>query len=142
MKGIVKLSEILLLITTIALMWMLHKQEQKKEKTISIYLPVDTMTVDATIYNAEVDQTDISPFITASGYVINDTNPGAERIVAVSQDFIKNKWLKYGDTILVTGVGNLSGKWIVRDCMNKRFTKTIDLLVNKGTKCWGTWKNI
>lgn len=43
MKGTVKLSEILLLVTTIALLWMLHKQEQKKEKTISIYLPVDTM---------------------------------------------------------------------------------------------------
>jgi 3D (Asp-Asp-Asp) domain-containing protein len=101
---------------------------------------IDTLTVNATIYNAESDQTDASPYLTASGFCINKDNPGKHRIVAISQDLLKR--FKYGDSIYVTGVGDLSGKYYIQDCMNKRFKNTIDLLVNTNTKCWGVWKKI
>lgn len=119
-----------------------RKPKVIKNEKVVVTKTLDTLTVNATVYNAEPNQTDDSPFTTASGFVINKNNPEADKIVAVSQDLIKSKWVKYGDTLLVTGVGNLSGYWIVQDCMNKRFTKKIDLLINKETKCAGLWKKI
>ena len=43
--------------------------------------------------------------------------------------------------VLIQGAGDLSGEWIIRDRMNKRFTKRIDFLVNT-TRKGGKWENV
>ena len=45
--------------------------------------------------------------------------------VAVSQDMLRDGRVKYGDPIYIEGFGTR----IVNDCMNKRYTNRIDLLV-------------
>ena len=45
--------------------------------------------VTATVYNAVPEQTDSTPFITASGSIINPDCPEVHRWVAVSQDMLK-----------------------------------------------------
>lgn len=99
-----------------------------------------TMLVTATIYHADPRQTDSTPFITASGAVINKENPQGHRWIAVSRD-LRKKGYTFGTRVCVENAGHLSGYWFVQDLMNKRFTNRIDFLVNKSLK-GGKWTNV
>ena len=101
--------------------------EKEIEKEIAGIEP-DIVTV--TTYTPSVEECDSTPLITASGFKINPKNPKRHRIIAVSRD-LKKKY-KFGKKVRITGIGKLSGTYTVRDVMNKRYRKRIDILI--GTK--------
>lgn len=101
--------------------------EREIEKEIESVKP-DIVTV--TTYTPSVEECDSTPLVTASGFKINPRNPKRHRIIAVSRD-LKKKY-KFGKKVRITGIGKLSGTYTVRDVMNKRYRKRIDILI--GTK--------
>jgi 3D (Asp-Asp-Asp) domain-containing protein len=84
--------------------------------------------VTVTMYSPSVEECDSTPLITASGYKINPINPRKQKIIAISWD-LKKKY-KFGKKVKVLGIGKYSGTYTVRDLMNKRHKKRIDILVN------------
>ena len=88
--------------------------------------------VTVTTYTPSVEECDSTPNITASGFKIDTLNPKRHKVIAVSRD-LKRKW-KFGTKIKVTGIGKYSGIYVVKDLMNKRFKKRIDILVGKQDK--------
>lgn len=132
-----------------------------------------TYNVSATNYHAVEGQTDATPFITADGSRIipQKLKAGEQRWIAVSQDFIKKGILNYGDTVIIKVTDKtywkysgeqygyeparlidkrfekvrkkMEGKWVVHDCMNRRFKKKIDFLVPVDEKILsGYWGGI
>ena len=99
-----------------------------------------TILVTATIYHAVPEQTDSTPFITASNSIIDASNPQKHRWIAVSRDLEKLGYT-FGTKVCVYDAGALSGEWTVQDRMNKRWTKRIDFLVNEDIT-GGKWTNI
>ena len=93
--------------------------------------------VTATVYHAVIEQTDSTPFVTASMKHINPENPAGHRWIAVSRDLEKLGYT-FGASVCIEGISReFDGDWTVQDRMNKRFTKRIDFLVNVGTM--GKW---
>lgn len=98
--------------------------------TMKIYS--QEVKVHATVYNAVPEQTNSDPGYTAFMFKLDLSNPWKHKIVAVSRDLLKqfpNKTKVY-----ISGIGKYSGIYIVRDKMNKRYTKRIDILVNLNMK--------
>ena len=93
--------------------------------------------VTCTIYHAVPEQTDTTPFITASGAHINKDNPQGHRWIAVSRD-LEALGFVFDAKVRVTGTNGLDGIYVIQDRMNARWTKRIDLLVNKEIK-GGKW---
>ncbi|WP_377509701.1 hypothetical protein [Pontibacter locisalis] len=104
-----------------------------------------TLTVSASIYHPEPSQTDSTPYITADGSRINKRDPKKHRWIAVSRD-LHTRWggdISFGDSLWVTGISDeLDGLYIVRDVMNQRIHKQIDLLVGKRDRIMGFWRNV
>jgi 3D (Asp-Asp-Asp) domain-containing protein len=88
--------------------------------------------VTVTAYTPSVEECDSTPDITASGFKIDTLNPSRHKIIAVSRD-LKRKW-KFGTKIKVTGIGKHSGIYTIKDVMNKRYKKRIDILIGKQSK--------
>ena len=124
MQSIIKLLIALLTLVPIGIRNDLSKVHfyPKKEEIKSYEV------VHVTMYTIDPKQTDDSPTETASGFVVDSLNPKKHRIIAVSRD-LKRK-LKWGQKVRVTGIGSWSGVYYVRDLMNKRFVKRIDILIN------------
>ena len=101
--------------------------EREIEKEIAGVEP-DIVTV--TTYTPSVEECDSTPLVTASGFKINPRNPKRHRIIAVSRD-LKRKY-KFGKKVRITGIGKYSGTYTVRDVMNKRYRRRVDILI--GTK--------
>ena len=85
--------------------------------------------VVATVYHPVPEQTDDTPNITADGTRIEIDNASDYRYIAVSRDLHK----RYGgnfdfNDIVYINSDELSGFYIIKDLMNKRFTKRIDFL--------------
>jgi len=100
-----------------------------------------SILVTVTIYHADPRQTDSTPFITASGARIDSLNPGKHRWLAVSRD-LERKGFVFGTCVLITGTNSsLDGEWEVKDRMNKRWRRRVDLLVDT-TRTGGKWENI
>ena len=109
----------------------LHKLEELKSKdTIIInskfiltgvdYKKYKFNNIQITSYNNEVLQTDDSPNITSTN------RPVREGIVAVSRDFLKDGYIKYGDLMYI----DCFDKWfVVEDVMNNRFEKRVDIFL-------------
>ncbi|WP_439883388.1 hypothetical protein ACSX1A_09465 [Pontibacter sp. MBLB2868] len=118
-----------------------------EETSTTLELPASTrtLTVSASIYHPEPNQTDSTPYITADGSHINKRDPKKHRWIAVSRD-LHTKWggdISFGDSLWVTGISDeLDGLYIVRDLMNRRIHKQIDLLVGKKDHIMGYWKNV
>jgi 3D (Asp-Asp-Asp) domain-containing protein len=85
-------------------------------------------TVTVTMYHPVPNQTDATPYITASGFRLDKKNPKKDRIIAISRD-LKQK-LDFGDTVILQGIGKWDGEYVVHDVMNKRFKNRIDILIN------------
>ena len=85
-------------------------------------------TVTVTMYHPVPNQTDATPYITASGFRLDKKNPKKDRIIAISRD-LKEK-LDFGDTVILQGIGKWDGEYVVHDVMNKRFKNRIDILIN------------
>ena len=86
------------------------------------------LIVTVTTYSVNEAETDSTPTITASGFEVSKTNPKKHRVIAVSRDLKKK--LRFGDKVRVTGIGKLSGVYVVRDLMNSRWKNKIDILIN------------
>jgi 3D (Asp-Asp-Asp) domain-containing protein len=84
--------------------------------------------VTVTMYSPSIEECDSTTLITASGYKIDPINPRKQKIIAISWD-LKKKY-KFGKKVKVLGIGKYSGTYTVRDLMNKRHKKRIDILVN------------
>ena len=104
-------------------------------KTILLYI-----TVTATIYHAVPEQTDATPFITASNKVINKEAPGSHRWIAVSRD-LEKLGVVFGAEVCVENAGPMNGYWTVQDRMNRRWTNRIDFLVDESMR-GGKWDNV
>ena len=92
----------------------------------------ETLEVTATAYNSVEAQTSAQPFLTAWGYVLKPN----DKAIAISRDLIP-MGLTNGVKVKIDG---LDGEYIVRDKMNKRFTKRIDIYMGldvKKAKDWG-----
>ena len=105
-------------------------EEERIDEYVSTATPSEVVTV--TTYTPSVEECDSTPLITASGFKINERNPRRHRIVAVSRD-LKRKY-KFGTKLRIKGAGKYDGTYTVRDVMNKRFRKRIDILVGKKDK--------
>ena len=92
----------------------------------------EVIEVTATTYKATSNETDSTPLITASGFKINPKRAKQHRIIAVSRD-LKKKY-KFGTRVKVSGAGKYSGEYVVRDVMNKRYRKRIDILIGHKDK--------
>ena len=92
--------------------------------------PVEVVTL--TIYSTSSGQTDSTPHLTASGFKIDTNNPGKHKIIAVSRD-LKRKW-KFNTRFRIINAGRYNGIYTVKDLMNKRYKKRIDILVNNNRK--------
>lgn len=92
--------------------------------------PVEVVTL--TVYSTNVGETDSTPHLTASGFKIDSNNPGKHRIIAVSRD-LKRKW-KFNTRVRIINAGGYNGIYTVKDLMNKRYRKRIDILVNNNKK--------
>lgn len=75
--------------------------------------------VVVTAYNPVASQTDSTPKITASN---KRAKPG---IVALSRDLEKEFDFKFGDTVVIEGIGC----FVFEDRMNKRWTRRVDILM-------------
>ncbi len=98
------------------------------------------VTVLATIYHAKPDQTDDTPFVTASNKQINKEHPGSHRWIAVSRD-LEPLGFTFGTKVCVEGTGEMDGEWTVQDRMNRRWKHRIDFLVDT-TLTAGKWENV
>ena len=84
--------------------------------------------VTATVYSAVKEQTNVTFNITASGFVIRNT----VNILAVSRDLLDK--YPYGTVVQIKHpvINRKYGHYfVVLDTMNKRMSKTIDILVDK-----------
>ena len=98
-----------------------------------------TELVTATVYNAVPQQCNADVKHTAFMFKLDLKNPYKHRIIAVSRDLLKNFPNK--SKVMVSGTGKYDGIWVVRDKMNKRYTKRIDFLVNKEVRL-GKWSDV
>jgi 3D (Asp-Asp-Asp) domain-containing protein len=108
----------------------LRREEVRINEYVSSVAPSEVVTL--TTYTPTAEECDSTPLITASGFKINESNPKRHRIIAVSRD-LKRKY-KFGTKLRIKGAGKYDGIYTVRDVMNKRYTKRIDILVGKKDK--------
>ena len=97
------------------------------------YIHINYDIVKATVYYPSAGLCDSTYWVTADRSSIDTTNAIRHRWIAVSQDMLKINGgrYRYGDKVMVEGIGNLSGVFTIRDCMNRRFKNKIDILVGK-----------
>jgi hypothetical protein len=113
-------------------------EKQEKKFFNSIYFE----NVDVTMYNPVESQTDNDPYVTADMSRINKNNPSSHKWIAISRDLHVRYGgdLHFGDTVYLYGTYEKDGFYIVRDLMNERFTKRIDILESIGTP-WYKYSN-
>lgn len=91
-----------------------------------------TLRVSASAYNSLPEQTDDTPFLTASGVILE---PGM-RVIAVSPDLLE-MGLRYGMVVEIEGQ---PGEWRVVDRMANRWQRSIDLYMGEdrtAARAWG-----
>jgi 3D (Asp-Asp-Asp) domain-containing protein len=93
---------------------------------------LDNEVVTLTTYVPNQKETDSSPHITASGFKIDSSNPKKHRIIAISRD-LKKKW-GFNKKVRIRKAGKYNGVYVIKDVMNKRFRKRIDILVGENDK--------
>ena len=114
---------------------------------VSLFIQSPIELDRATTYNVDIKQCDNDPLTTADGSRIDlyKLANGQLRWCALSRDLIYDEerqklhdydtsifrgFFRFGDTIVVESISSpqINGKWCVRDCMNKRFKRSIDFL--------------
>ena len=92
----------------------------------------ENVIVTLTTYVPNQKETDSSPHITASGFKIDTSNPKKHRIIAISRD-LKRKW-GFNKKVRIRKAGKYNGVYVIKDLMNKRFKKSVDILVSEDDK--------
>lgn len=147
---------LLICIILVCSLIIISSQKSETEQVTQIYVvstqsqqdfEYDTIHIErATTYNAVSSQCDNNPLTCADGTFIDLNKLKEEEIkyVALSRDLIwneerqnlfsnQNHWrgpIEFGDTIKIYSEShqNLNGEWIVHDCMNARYSNSIDFL--------------
>jgi 3D (Asp-Asp-Asp) domain-containing protein len=110
----------------VSLQTLLNEQEELRSLLLDAGYPVVSgdrlwMRLLATGYSSRVEETDDTPFITASN---TRTRPG---VVALSRDMLwrynRQGPFTFGDAIHISGIGD----FIVEDSMNRRWRKRLDI---------------
>ena len=86
--------------------------------------------VTVTTYNPTRAQTDSTPNQTADGTIIKPWKATDYRYVALSRDLL-SRWggpFDYGDYIVIEGTDGWDGVYQVRDTMNPKWVKRVDIL--------------
>ena len=98
------------------------KRLAAKKKRVRMLRPFGKhrLRVTATAYSSHRGQTDSTPFLAAWN---NRLRPGM-KVIAVSRDLLTRYGLRNGTRVKI---GGLPGYYTVRDKMNKRFRKRIDI---------------
>lgn len=117
---------------SLVLLFLPYEMEKSERIIMEKIKTLDPISVTLTTYTTSAKETDSTPNITASGFKIDTINPMKHRIIAVSRD-LKKKW-KFGTKVRITGAGKYNGTYYVRDLMNKRYKKRIDILIGKNHK--------
>ena len=96
------------------------------------YFEVLSFDVTVTTYNPTRHQTDSTPNETADGTIIKPWLATKYRYVALSRDLL-SRWggpFEYGDYIIIEGTddGKWDGLYQVRDTMNAKWVKRVDIL--------------
>jgi 3D (Asp-Asp-Asp) domain-containing protein len=117
---------------SLVLLLLPYEMEKSERMIMEKIKTLEPISVTLTTYTTSVKETDSTPNITASGFKIDTLNPMKHRIIAVSRD-LKKKW-KFGTKVRITGAGKYNGTYYVRDVMNKRYKKRIDILIGKNHK--------
>jgi len=101
----------------------------KKSKRVKMLRPTGKhkLRVTATAYTSHRKQTDKTPFVAAWN---NRLRPGM-RIIAVSRDLLSRYGMRNGTKVRI---GGLPGYYVVRDKMNKRFRRRIDIYMGKNRR--------
>ena len=97
----------------------LRKKQAKNKKMLKGF-GKKKLRVTATAYSSHRNQTDKTPFLAAWN---NRIRPGM-KIIAVSRDMLTRYGLRNGSKVKI---GGLPGYYTVRDKMNKRYRKRIDI---------------
>lgn len=92
------------------------------------------LNVTATAYTSHVNQTDSTPNIAAWG---DRLAPGM-KVIAVSRDLLNDYGMKHNTKVTIDG---LDGVFLVKDKMNKRWKKKIDIYMGKNLKNAFKWGN-
>lgn len=93
----------------------------------------DTLPVKMTCYQADVNQCDNSPNLTASGFNIKDKHYFKQGdsigYCAVSRDLM-NWYFNFGDTLIILSDDTIfnNKKFVIVDLMNQRYLRYIDIL--------------
>ena len=117
---------------SLVLLLLPYEMEKSERMIIEKIKTLESISVTLTTYTTSAKETDSTPNITASGFKIDTLNPMKHRIIAVSRD-LKKKW-RFGTKVRITGAGKYNGTYYVRDLMNKRYKKRIDILIGKNHK--------
>ena len=96
------------------------------------YYEIQSFDVTVTTYNPTRHQTDSTPNETADGTIIKPWKATDYRYVALSRDLIA-RWggaFDYGDYVVIEGTedGEWDGIYQVRDTMNPKWVKRVDIL--------------
>ena len=109
-----------------------NEVETLKDNSYCDYYDIQSFDVTVTTYNPTKSQTDSTPNETADCTIIKPWKATDYRYVALSRDLIA-RWggpFDYGDYIVIEGTDN--GKWDgvyqVRDTMNPKWVKRVDIL--------------
>ena len=101
-----------------------------KNNSYCDYYEIQSFDVTVTTYNPTRRQTDSTPNITADGTRIKPWKATEYRYVALSRDLL-SRWggpFEYGDYIIIEGTGERDGVYQVRDTMNPKWVKRVDIL--------------
>ena len=93
-------------------------------------LELQEFDVTVTTYNPTRSQTDSTPNQTADGTIIKPWKATDYRYVALSRDLL-SRWggpFNYGDYVIIEGTDGWDGVYQVRDTMNPKWVKRVDIL--------------
>ena len=107
-----------------------NEVETLKDNSYCDYYDIQSFDVTVTTYNPTKSQTDSTPNETADGTIIKPWKATEYRYVALSRDLI-SRWggpFEYGDYIVIEGTDGWDGVYQVRDTMNPKWVKRVDIL--------------
>ena len=109
-----------------------NKVEILKDDSFCDYYEIQSFDVTVTTYNPTYEQTDSTPNETADGTIIKPHKATQYRYVALSRDLLA-RWggpFEYGDFVVIEGTedGEWDGIYQVRDTMNPKWVKRVDIL--------------
>ena len=107
-----------------------NEVETLKDNSYCDYYDIQSFDVTVTTYNPTRSQTDSTPNQTADGTIIKPWKATDYRYVALSRDLIA-RWggpFEYGDYIVIEGTDGWDGVYQVRDTMNPKWVKRVDIL--------------